>query len=129
MATDYGSDVSTFPSLDVTGRNITGVRCVIEAVARRLVSATGSIWYDPTAGYDLSAEVENDLSPRELRALESRVAEEAEKDDRVGEASVSATLADSKLRVAITLMLIDGTQASPFVVTPDGLDSEALATL
>jgi hypothetical protein len=108
MAYDLGTDVSTFPDLDVTGRKITGARVVAECCLRRLTTQADTLGYDPDFGYDLRDLLNEDFSDSELRRHEARAAIEVEKDERIRRADVTLTLnhATHTLTVRITGTLI-----------------------
>lgn len=107
---DYGTDVSTFPGFDATGRTITGPRVVAEACLRRLTTRRGSLSYDPDGGYDLTDLLNEDLSASDLRRHELAAELELEKDDRITSADVTLTLdaATFTLSVRITGTLSNG---------------------
>jgi hypothetical protein len=110
MAEEYGSDVSTFPDLNVTGKTIRDTKSVAECVLRRWMTPNGSLSYDPEAGYDLRDILNDDLDASDLRRHESMAAIEAEKDERVRSCRVSFSLDASTftLTVRAALLLVDG---------------------
>lgn len=110
--TDYGRDVSTFPDLDVTGREIEGVRAVAECTLRRFMSEEGATSYDRTFGRDIRDLLNEDMTERDARREEQRLATQAELDERILRASVSLTLEPSahKLKIRVTGELADGTE-------------------
>lgn len=99
---DYGLDVSTFPGLDVTGRNISGSRVVAEACLRRLITPRGALRYDPDYGYDLRDLLNDDVTAADLRRHALSAALELEKDERIDAVSVTLTLSGFTLTVAIS---------------------------
>src|SRR5690349_19557551 len=110
MALDFGTDVSTFPDLDVRGTEIRDVRSVVECCLRRLMTPNGSLEYDRDFGYDLRDLLHDDLVEADLRRHESRVALELEKDERVlsAEASIAFdTVRPFVLLVRVTAVLVD----------------------
>lgn len=109
--TDYGSDISTFPDLDPSFGLLTGPRVVAEAVARRLMTPRGGLFYDPQYGFDLRALL-NDATPdARLAAIASQVEDEALKDERVQavQAFVTRNGQAGTLVVRIVLTLASGT--------------------
>jgi hypothetical protein len=122
--TDYGLDVSTFPDLDPNASWIAGGRIVAEAVGRRLLTASGSLFYDTSAGYDLASLVGEGLTAKQTFRIQSIVKDEAEKDERVAEAGVEVTYAAEKLTIRVTLSLAEG----PFVLNLT-IDQVGSATL
>lgn len=112
MATDFGSDISTFPDFDADFRPLEGARAVGEAVARRLMTERGALPFDPEYGTDIRRALNESLTPGAVAALQASIAAEAEKDERVERAEASVTLlhASSTLLVALKLT----TSAGPF---------------
>lgn len=107
---EFGSDLSTFPDLDVKGTQISETRSVVECCLRRLITPIGALSYDPEFGYDLRDLLNDDLTDAELVRHASRVEIEIEKDERVR--SASASLAWDPVRpftlvVRVTATLID----------------------
>ena len=116
MAIDFGTDVSTFPDLDVRGTQIKDTRSVAECCLRRLMTPNGTLEYDAEAGYDLRDLLNDDLADSDLRKHEALAAIEVEKDERIRSASVSLSLDASTftLSVRITGVLVDN---RPFALT------------
>jgi hypothetical protein len=85
----YGSDVSTFHDLEPTLSAITTQRAIAEVVARRLLTPTGSLFYDPSAGVDVRTLLNEGFTPSRVYALRAQIAAEAEADERVASASVA----------------------------------------
>lgn len=109
--TDFGTDVSTFPVTDMTGRTISGPRVVLERLLRRYTTPNGFLEYDPTFGFDLRYLLNGDFSDAELRAAEAGAADQALLDEAVASVVVQLTLdkSTSKLKVRIGGVLADGT--------------------
>lgn len=105
---DLGSDFSGVSDITPTLAVVSGRRCLIEAIAHRLITPRGSLWYDPDYGYDLRQY----LSGITVAAgsIAASVAAEAEKDERVEQASAVVTFSGSVLDVK--LAIADG--AGPF---------------
>jgi predicted HTH transcriptional regulator len=102
MALDqYGSDVSTFPDLDVTGRGISDKRSVAEAVLRRWTTEEAQLEYDRDAGFDLRDLLNEDLSASDLRRYAARAGIEAEKDERIQRMTVTMELDASKFTLTV----------------------------
>lgn len=109
MADDYGFDVSTFPDLNVTGVAIESKRAVAERVLRRWMTPSGSLSYDPDAGYDLRDLLNDDLTASDLRRHASLAGMEAEKDEAVQTMTVTMAFeSDSRtLKVRARGVLVD----------------------
>lgn len=96
MATDYGTDISTYPDLDATFGLITGPRVVAECVARLQEQV-------------LQSALNADLGPRELRVVQATVRNAATDDERVQDADVSVVLlSDGSLKCSTKLVLVEG---------------------
>lgn len=110
MADDYGFDVSTFPDLNVTGVAIKSKRAVAERVLRRWVTPSGSLDYDPDAGYDLRDLLNDDLTTADLRRHASLAGMEAEKDEAVQTMTVTMTFEPDSLTLKVRArgVLVDG---------------------
>jgi len=106
---DLGTDVSTFPDLNVRGQSIEDRATVAECCLRRLMTPNASLSYDTEAGYDLRDLLNEDLAERDLRRHETLAAIEVEKDERIKSAKVSLSLEPSTftLTVRIAGLLID----------------------
>jgi hypothetical protein len=90
---------------------VSGRRALIEAVARRLVTPRGALWYDPAYGYDLRQFLNGIASsPSQIVA---GVTEQAEADERVIGSQASATFVGNTLTVKVALLDSSG----PFTFT------------
>ena len=87
--------------LDASWTPITGVRAVLEHVARRLITPPG-MYDDPEYGFDLNSWLNASLLPQELDSLEAAVRNEALACEGVDDCVVAATLDP---RGALTLNL------------------------
>lgn len=124
---DFGSDVSTFPETDMTGRMVDGRRATAECLLRRYMTPYGSLPYDEDFGCDLRVLLNDDLDDGDLRHLESVASAEALKDERILTASVTMTLnkQESKLSVRIAGTLSDRSSFD-FVLAIGNVTAEVL---
>lgn len=83
-----------------------------QSVGRRLISPTGSLFYDSDYGDDVRRYL-NSPSPATARKAGASAENEAEKDERVERADAAATLAGDDL--SIDVRLVDG--EGPFELT------------
>lgn len=104
--TDYGQDFACVDDLETTLGVTSGPRLVMEAIARRLQTPTGRLVGDPNYGFDVSAYINDDVTPADLDNIEQQVREECEKDERVASADVSAAYLADVLTLTIVLTLI-----------------------
>ena len=112
MSTDYGTDVSTYPDLDATFGILSGPRVVAENVARRL---------EEILRFTLNAEV----TPLTIRVLEAQARQVALEDERVSNATSTATYANKTLSVSVRLLMIEG-ETFDFVLNVDQVTTELL---
>jgi phage baseplate assembly protein W len=92
--TDFGTDLTALPELRF--RLTDGLANLGEALARRLLTPRGGLFYDPTYGWDLRRylnEVLDEATEYEMRVL---VEQELEKDARVYRATVEEITRDLK---------------------------------
>lgn len=110
MATDYGTDVSTFPDLDPSFTLISGPRVVIEAIARRLVTPRGTMPGRPNDGIDVRQWLNDSVDAGTLARMHGAIESEIAKDERVQRAAVSLAFdaASRTLRITINVRLDDG---------------------
>ena len=108
---DLGTDIGGVMDLGPSLAPVSGRRALIEAVARRLVTPRGALWYDPAYGYDLRQFLNGIASsPSQIVA---GVTEQAEADERVVGAQASATFIGNTLVVKVALLDSSG----PFTFT------------
>lgn len=113
---NIGADVSCVSGLDPLFTLVTGRTALVQAIARRLQTPRGTLaWIGDTAdyGYDVRQHLADDLSPRLLSAIATRVEAEALADERVRAAVATVTLLAGVLRVAVTIT----DAAGPFRLT------------
>lgn len=111
---DLGTDVSTFPDLDMSFALISGPRVVAEAIARRLGTPRGGgLFYDPTYGYDLRGYLNEAVPASQLGNIAAAVEQEALRDERVESCTANVTLTKGVLKVIVRFVTADG----PFAFT------------
>lgn len=127
MPTDYGSDVSTYQDinsgiadLDPNFTVIRGPRVVVERVARKLITPTGSMlkagW-----GYDLRAVLQASLTSAQIGQIRGIIADQIREEPEVSDASVEIDYTLQLKRLAITAIItLIGGEIFPlvFVLTP-----------
>lgn len=95
-----GQDYTTFgradglPDMDISWLPISGPRVLLEAVARRLITAPGMM-DDPTYGIDLRTYLNATLLQSDVGVLQAAIRAEALKVDGVEDAQVSVTIGDA----------------------------------
>lgn len=122
---DFGTDMSALPDLSFSLKR--GLGNLAEAIARRLITPRGGLFYDPSYGLDLRQYLGEALTDEVRYEIETLTAAECEKDERV--LSATATLIDGppqarSLRVALELETADG----PFrlILRVDAVNVEVL---
>lgn len=114
MAT-LGSDISCYPDLDAAETIVSGRTALAQAIARRLTTPRGALFYDGHYGTDLrlflSEGFAQDTPARSAAAIEA----ECRKDERVSGAAAAVTFnaAAQSLKLSISLDTGDG----PFTLT------------
>lgn len=106
---DLGTDISSLPDLDF--RIQSGYRNLAEAIARRLMTPRGGLFYDPTYGLDLRQYLNEAATDEVLYEIETLVAAECEKDPRILEAAVKASVTRPR---TLTLNIELLTDSGPF---------------
>lgn len=116
MSDVYGLDITTWaggvPDLDPLFGEVSGEQAVLECVARRFITTTGTLEGDPDFGTDLRIYMSARMSPIRLARLKQAIVAEALKEERVLSCtvvSVDPTAATNALRVSITIQLATGT--------------------
>jgi len=109
---DFGADLTALPELKFQLKD--GLGNLGEALARRLLTSRGGLFYDPTYGWDLRRylnEVLDEATEYEMKIL---VEQELEKDPRVYRATVEGVAKDLR---RIHLEVLVETAAGPFRLT------------
>jgi hypothetical protein len=118
--TDYGLDVSTVPSLDVSfAWRASSVGMLGEALSRRLETPGGGLSYDPAYGYDVRALLGDGFDARNVPAIAALVAAELAKDERVADVQVESTAIDASgisYRLALRVIVLP-VQGEAFALT------------
>ncbi len=98
---DFGTTLSCAFDLDPMGATVSGLQALSEALIRRITTPRGRLLTDPNYGYDISGELEDDVTTQQVGAIGSNVDQEFLKDQRVFASSTTVTLrADGSLDVA-----------------------------
>lgn len=104
---DLGTDLSALPDLSFSLKS--GRANLVEALARRLMTPRGGLFYDLNYGFDLRAYLQEDINPQTVFELESLVAVELQKDQRVLAAEVTVSQPEhNALRLDALIQLADG---------------------
>lgn len=107
---DFGTDLSALPDLSFGLKS--GRDNLAEAIARRLITPLGGLFYDPSYGLDLRQYLNEAITDEVRYEIETLVAAECEKDERV--LSAEATLIDTDLLRTLQLVIALETAEGPF---------------
>jgi hypothetical protein len=88
----YGSDLWGISDLDASMSEISGLPMLGQALCRRISTPRGTLVDDPNYGYDVTAELNDDLAPSDLPRIGSNVDAQFKKDERVFSSSTTVTL-------------------------------------
>jgi hypothetical protein len=111
MATNFGRDISCTDGIK-TGRFVSGVRLVAEALYRRFTTPRGSLLGADNYGLDLTSFLGADA--RVLRSLPGQAQNEALQDERINRCEVTMTTESQAGRVSATLTVECETDEGPF---------------
>jgi hypothetical protein len=122
MATEHGYDIGGI--LDVTAdlRVVHGREALGHALARRLTTRRGGLWYDPNYGHDVRQYV--NAPTQQPGKIESEVSGECLKDERVLEADVTVLSVGEELRLGI--VITDGQGPFPLTLVVTSVTVELL---
>jgi phage baseplate assembly protein W len=111
----YGVDTSAVPDLDLLFVPQTGPRVLAEAIARRLSTPRGGLFYDPSYGLDLRDYLNAKFGRGDETRLRAAIANECIKDERIlsADATVSLNVALQTLTLSLKLTTANG----PFSLT------------
>jgi len=87
--TDFGSDFSALDDIDQSLRVVDGKTALMQALARRLTTPRGALWYAPAYGYDIGAHVN---SSTDVAVIEAAAEAQILDDERVDDADVTITI-------------------------------------
>lgn len=109
MAT-LGTDLSAIPDLSWSLKS--GLDNLAEAIARRFITPLGGLFYDPSYGLDLRQYLNEALTDEVRYEIETLVAAECEKDERI--LAAEATLMDTGMPRTVQLAISLETAEGPF---------------
>jgi phage baseplate assembly protein W len=108
--TDFGIDIACVSDIDPGWQLVSGRPALAQALARRLSTPRGGLFYARTYGYDLRQWINADISDVDVFAIQATVEAECERDPRVRRASavVLFSPASQSMRVSIAVVDADG---------------------
>lgn len=109
----YGRDTSAVDQVRY-GVLVSGVKLVVESMLRMFRTPKGSLLDDRSWGHSLADRLGTDFSQADADALPGEIEAELEKDDRINNATVTATFsklgaAARRMKIRIDVELSDGT--------------------
>jgi hypothetical protein len=104
---------------------ISGARVVAEAILKRWLTPRGSCFWDLDLGHDVRQYLSAAIDSTRLSAIETQLAAEAQKDERVESCTVTASFDPTAKRFTLKsrVTLVEGETFS-FVVGVDALTAE-----
>lgn len=111
LADEQGVDLYGIEDLTPSMRTVSGQLGLAMAIARRLITPLGALWYDPNYGCDVRRYLSAPVA--DTGAIAASVAHEAEKDERVERASARVTFVNRSLQISLSLVSAVG----PFAFT------------
>lgn len=108
--TDFGTDLYCVDDIRPTFDLVSGRTGLAQALARRLSTPRGGLFYDTTYGLDLRAYLNADLDQGDAFRLEAAAASECERDERVARATAEVTFDQvaETLTIRIDIVPADG---------------------
>lgn len=104
----FGVDLTALPEFN-PGRLRREYENLAEALARRLMTPPGALWYDPEYGTDLRVYLQEALTEEVQYEIERVAAIEAEKDPRVESASAAVTaVGTGEYRLSLSVTTAEG---------------------
>lgn len=98
---DYGTDFDGVDDIHPSLREVSGQLAVAQAVARRLMTPRGGLFYDRSYGFDVRAYLNAAAPP--IGEIVSGVEGEAEKDERVARATATVTYLSETMTISLKL--------------------------
>jgi len=107
---DLGTDISCWPDLDPNGVLVSGRTALAQALARRLTTPRGGLFYDTNYGTDLRLYLNEGMTRDAQSRVKAAVEAECRKDERVSScaADVVFNAAAQSLRISIAVNPGDG---------------------
>lgn len=113
--TDYGTDIAGVTGLDASLGIVSGNTCLVQCLARGLLTQRGTYPGAPNWGEDLRGWLNDTMTPTRLLALRSATINQLEKDERVISARVAASFDSTSGILSVHCQVEAG--AGPFTMT------------
>lgn len=115
MTTEHGYDLGGILDLSPDLRVVNGREALAHAIARRLTTPRGSLFYDGNYGHDVRQYVNAPV--QRPGVIESQVSGECLKDERVLESEVTVLNVGEELRISVKITDARGPFTLTLVVT------------
>lgn len=129
MATDFGRDLWCRTTL-ITTRYATGMDLLVNALARRITTPRGKLYFHPNYGFDVSQLIGLEITPTSVIGIKAELESEIEADPRVFDGSVTVTIAEVKhaTRTDLEISATGDSELGPFdfVTTIDRVTLELI---
>lgn len=112
---DFGTDVSCTDDLDPYFTLVSGRLALAQACYRRLTTRRGSLPFHPEYGLDLRSYLSQALTPAKIFEINSAIAAELRKDERITRAIVRTTSVEQAASFVCRIELV--TAKGPFKFT------------
>lgn len=104
MATQYPDFGTDFVIGKVPGK-ISGIQNLIKKIQQRLITPTGSLYWDPAYGLDVRQYLNDSITPAKVQEIQSAIKRQCELDQRVLLAEVKVQ-APNALTMDITVQIV-----------------------
>jgi phage baseplate assembly protein W len=112
LSDPLGVDISCYPDLDAGFALVSGYTALGQALARRLETPRGGLFYDPDYGTDVREMVNDAATSAFAQQRQQQIEAEALKDERVGTATATVTYSPATSTAAVKLTV--DTAVGPF---------------
>jgi hypothetical protein len=127
MAIDFtdplGVDIACIDDLDASLSLVDGRTGLGQALARRISTARGMLFYDPTYGIDIRGQMNRPFTATQAARL---VEGECIKDERVNDVAATVEFSDTTETLTITLQVDDGRGPFDLTISIDAVTVEVL---
>jgi len=114
---DLGSDISCYPDMDSSGAIVSGRTCLAQALARRLTTPRGGLFYDTNYGTDVRLYLSEGMTKEAQSRIKAAIESECLKDERVSNCSAEVVFNPAAQTLKLTISV--GTADGPFKLVAD----------
>jgi hypothetical protein len=121
-----GLDVRVFPMLDASLTPSSDWRTFADSLVRLILTPPGLLAFHPDRGFDVRDFLNDEVTQETLFLLQSGCKTELERDERVDEASVSASYDSSAQKITLSISIQSASGPFNLVVAVDSLTATLL---